>query len=153
MSTTDATLVIFANKAMLATKRYPTAYDLWDDLDKTERTWGEWKTTYTKVDRKAVVKHMVAGNVEQFGGAAVGGALGSGGAEPPTGRPAPVTLGNLEGCFDSLAVTAVTGKDMLDELVKAIASLTKSNTTFTDTNARLAKKVEHQAEELKKKGG
>ena len=114
--------------------------------------WKKWKATYTKADRKAVVKPMAAGNVEQFGGAAVGGALDGGDVEPPTGRPAPVTVDDSEGCFDSLAGAAVTGKDTLDALGKAIAALAKSNATLTDTNSRLAKKVEHQAAELKKKG-
>ena len=62
-------------------------------------------------------------------------------------------LGKLEGCFDSLAGEVVTGKDTLDELVKSNATLTKSIAAFTETNSRLAKKVEHQATELKNRGG
>ena len=38
------------------------------------RTWKEWKATYTKANRKDIVKRMVADNVEQFGGAAPAGA-------------------------------------------------------------------------------
>ena len=45
------------------------------------------------------------------------------------------------------------GKDILDELVKANATLSKSITALTETNSRLAKKIEHQAAEVKKRGG
>ena len=49
---------------------------------------------------------------EQFGGAAIDGA--GGGKEPPAGRPTPATMEYLEGCFDSLAGVAVTGKEVLE---------------------------------------
>ena len=100
---------------------------------------------------------MAADNLKQFGGAATSGARGTGGcsgggAEPPTCCLSPVTLDELEGCFDSLAGVAVTGKETLDELVKDNANLAKAITSLTETNSRLAKKVEHQAAELKKRG-
>ena len=84
---------------------------------------------------------MAADNVEQFGGAGTGGARGNdggsgGGAKPPAGRPYPVTLDELEGCFDSLAGAAVTGKETLDELVKSNATLAKAITALTETNSR-----------------
>ena len=47
----------------------------------------------------------------------------------------------------------MTGKEMLDELVKSNATLTKAIAAFTETNSRLTKKVENQAAELKKRGG
>ena len=77
--------------------------------------WKEWKATYTKAERKATVKRMSAKNVEQFDSVATGSARNNGGgsgggANPPAGRPSPVTLDELEGCFDSLAGAAVTGK-------------------------------------------
>ena len=50
---------------------------------------------------------------EQFGGAALGGA--GGGKESPAGRPTPVTVEYLEGCFDRLAGVAVTNKGVLEE--------------------------------------
>ena len=91
---------------------------------------------------------MLADNLKQFGGAATGGARGTGrgtggGAEPPAGRPYQVTLHKLERCFDSLAGAVVTGKDMLEKLVKANANLAKAIAALTDTNSRLAKKFEH----------
>ena len=49
---------------------------------------------------------------EQFSGAAIGGA--GGGKEPPAGRPTPATVEYLEGCFESLAGVAVTGKGLLE---------------------------------------
>ena len=89
--------------------------------------------------------------VEQFGGAALGGAIG--GKEPLSGRPTLATVEYLEGCFESLAGVVVTGKGVLEELVKSNAYLTITITTLTDSNARLAKKVETLTEALDKKGG
>ena len=59
----------------------------------------------------------------------------------------------LEGCFDRLAGVVMTGKGVLEELVKSNASLTITIATLNDTNARLSKKVEMLTEALAKKGG
>ena len=59
----------------------------------------------------------------------------------------------LEGCFDSLAGVEVTGKGVLEELVKSNASLTITIATLTDSNACLAKNEETLTEALAKKGG
>ena len=96
----NANLVMYTKRAMLSTKRYPKAKDLWEDLDRVDRTWKEWKVTYTKADRKAIVKRMASYNLEQFGGAATGGARGigrgiGGGTKPSAGRPSPVTIDEL----------------------------------------------------------
>ena len=149
----DANLVIYATRSMLSTEQYPKANDLWEDLDRVDRTWKEWKAIYTKADRKDIVKCMTDENFEQFSSAATGGAHGTvgvsgGGAEPPTGCPSPVTLDELEGCLDSLAGAAVTSKGTLDELVKSNATLAKAIATLTENNSRLSKKVEHQVVEL-----
>ena len=37
----DTTLVMYATRAMLPTEQYPRANDLWEDLDRVERTWKE----------------------------------------------------------------------------------------------------------------
>ena len=89
---------------MLSIERYPKENDLWEDLNRVDRKWKQWKVTYTKADCKAIVKRMAADNLEPFGGAATNGARGTGGgigggAEPPARRPSPVTLNKLEGCF------------------------------------------------------
>ena len=47
----------------------------------------------------------------------------------------------------------MTGKGVLEELVKFNASLTITIATLTDRNSRLAKKVETLTEALAKKGG
>ena len=47
----------------------------------------------------------------------------------------------------------MTGKGVLEELVKSNASLTINIATLTDTNARLAKKVENLTDALAKKAG
>ena len=82
---------------MISSERYSKANGLWEDLDRVDRTLKEWKDTYTKVDRKAIVKRMAADNVKQFSGAATSGArdtgrVSGGVAKPPAGRPSPVTL-------------------------------------------------------------
>ena len=68
------------------------------------------------------------------------------------GRPTPATVEDLEGFFDSLTGVVVTGKVVLEELVKSNASLTITISTLTNTNARLSKKLETLTAMLAKKG-
>ena len=51
-------------------------------------------------------------------------------------------MDELEGCFDSLANAAVTGKDTLESLVN-------SNSTLTKTNAKLSETIKTQVAEIK----
>ena len=60
---------------------------------------------------------------------------------------------DLEGCFGSLTGVEVTGKGVLEELVKSNTYLTITITTLTDTNACLSKKLEMLTAALAKKGG
>ena len=60
----DATLVMYATRAMISTERYPKANDLWEDLNRVDRTWKEWKAIYIKADRKAISKRIAAENVK-----------------------------------------------------------------------------------------
>ena len=60
---------------------------------------------------------------------------------------------DLEGCVDILEGVAVTGKEVFEELIKSNSSLTLTISTLTDTNTRLAKKVETLTAALAKKGG
>ena len=149
MPIADATLVMMDTKAMLETEHYPKADDVWEDLSKKERKWLKWKEIYKKADQKDIIKRKARRYVEQFGGVEIGG-VGRG-EEPQTGRPTPVTLDELEGYFDSLASSAITGKDTLDELVKSNAALTKTVPTLTNTNSCLMKKVEALKNEQKGK--
>ena len=72
-----------------------------------------WCELYKKVDMNETIWIQAWGKeAEQFGGAALGDA--SGGKEPPAGRPTLATVEDLEGCFDSLAGVAVTGKGVLE---------------------------------------
>ena len=125
---------------------------MWEDLSKKERNWSKWKEIYKKADQKDIFKRKARRDVEQFGGVEIGG-VGRG-EEPPTGCPTPFNLYKLEGCFDNLFSTAVTGKDALDELVKSNSDLTKTVATLTDTKSRHMKNVEALTNELKwKKNG
>ena len=90
--------------------------------------------TLQERDTKDTIRIQAEGKeAEQFGGAALGGAVGA--KDPPDGRPTPATVEDLEGCFDSLAGVAVTGKEVLEKLVKSNASLTITIATLTDSNA------------------
>ena len=64
------------------------------------------------------------GKGEKFGGAANQG-LGNSGRESfsGNGRPIPVTLEEVEGCFNSLVGVVATESATLDKLVKANAAL------------------------------
>ena len=88
---------------------------------------------------------------EQFGGMALSGAAVE--KEPPAVRPTPATMEDSEDCFDSLAGVLMTGKGVLDELVKYNASLTITIATLTNTNTRLFKKVRILTADLANKGG
>ena len=141
-----------ATKAMLSPERFPWANKDWEDLEKVSKLWIKWCELYTKADMKEPIRIQAGGKeAEQFGGAAFGGAVG--GKEPPSGRPTPATMEDLEVCFDILAGVAVTGKGVLEGLVKSNASLTITIATLTDNNSRLAKKVEMLTAVLAKKRG
>ena len=56
---------------------------------------------------------------------------------------------SMEGYFDNLAAAAMTEKDTLAEMVRAIANLTESNEVLTKTNAALT----HQMTVLQKAKG
>ena len=135
----EAMVVNMATRAMLATERYPKANDDWEDLDKPQRTWATWKTMYRAADLKAKIKKKA--RHAQFGGMATKEA-----DEKKDEDSQPVTLTELEDCFDSLATAAVTGKDSIDSLVKSNALLTK-------TNAELSALVKSQAADIKSGGG
>ena len=100
-----------------------------------------------------MAKHQAVGGRDQFGGAVL--RAGVGGAAAPGGGGSPVTIDELEGCFDSLATATTTGKSMLDELVKSNSTLTLSIAELTATSTRLTMEVESLSQELNKykKGG
>ena len=79
-------------------------------------------------DNKVKVKKKVHG--AQFGGLANKTALTAQANDESTPKKEPVTLEELEGYFDSLAMAAVTGKDSIETLLK-------NNTLLTKTNAEL----------------
>ena len=106
-----------------------------------ERTWTKWKEIYRAADLKATVKKKARD--AQFGSAAPqlkNEVMSQGEDTGDTKKP--VTMDELEGCFDSLANAAVTGKDTLESLVN-------SNTVLTKTNAELSNTIKAQAAEIK----
>ena len=148
----DNYLMTVTTKAIISLVRFTRANEYWEDLEKVSKLWMKWCKLYKKADMKETIRIQAGGKeAEQFGGAALGGA--SGGKEIPVGRPTPATVEDLEGYFESLVGVAVTGKGVLEEMVKSNASLTITIATLTDTNACLSKKVEMLTEALAKKGG
>ena len=81
---TDATLVMISTKGMLATQRFPTKNEKWEELGRSAQTWVKWKDLYKKPEKQAKVKRQATGRQDQFGGAVLG--AGVGGAAPPGGR-------------------------------------------------------------------
>ena len=148
----DNYLIMVVTKTMLLSERFPRANEYWEDIKKVSKLWMKWCKLYTKSDMKETIRIQAGGKEsENFGGAALGG---SGvGKKPPTGRPTPTTVEDLEGCFDIIVGVEVTGKGVLYEMVKSNTSLTITIATLTDTNARLSKKVETLTTALAKKGG
>ena len=136
---TNTILVAMATKAFLDIKRYPKANTNWEERDHMDRTWDNWKILYLKAGANTRLKQKAKGHVDKCGGASI--FQGHDGLAGAHGRPIPVTMDNLKGCFDNLATVAVAGKDDLNDLVVANLTLTKSVTNLTDVNAHLVKKV------------
>ena len=108
MLITDATLVMIATNVMLASRRLPMTNDKWEDLRKYLQIWVIWKGIYKKLDKQAMAKRQAAGGRDQFGVAVLG--ADAGGDAAPGGGGNPVTIDEIEGCFDSLDADATTGK-------------------------------------------
>ena len=68
---TDAMLMAMLTKAFFNANRYPKAYNKWEERDRMERTWDNWKVLYLKADAKPLLKQKAKGHVEQLGGAAI----------------------------------------------------------------------------------
>ena len=153
MTITYATLVMIATMTMLATQRFPTTNEKWEELGRYAQTWGKLKELYKKAEKQARVKRQDLGGHDKLGGDVLG--AGAGGDAAPGRRGNPVKIDELEGCFYSLATAATTGKIMLDELVKTNSTLTPPIADLDTTNNRLTKEVAIVSQEVKKykKGG
>ena len=90
----DNYLMVVATKAMLSSERFPRANEDWEDLEEDSKSWKKWCELYKKADMKETIRIQAGGKeAEQFGGAALGGAVG--GKEPRSGRPIPATVEDL----------------------------------------------------------
>ena len=61
MPITDATLAMISTKAMLASQRFPTTNDKWEELGKSSQTWGKCKELYKKAYKQLMVKRQASG--------------------------------------------------------------------------------------------
>ena len=109
---------------------------------------GQMEGSVQKTRKKSRVKRQAAGGHDQFGGYVL--EARTRGAETPVGRVTPVTIDESEGCFDSLATAATTGKMMLDELVKTNSTLDSSIAELAATNTQLTKEVARFSQEVNK---
>ena len=132
----DSMMVNIATKVMLSTERFSKANNDWEDLPKKERTWAKWKTMYRDADNKTKVKKKARG--AQFGGLVKKTALVTHTDEESSHKKDPVILEELEGCFDSVVMAAVTGKESIEALLK-------NNTLLTKINAKLSAVIKPQA--------
>ena len=102
----DSYIMMVAAKAMLSSERFTWENEYWEDLEKFSKLWTKWCKLYKKVDTKKTIQIQTGGKeAEQFGGAALCGAVGR--KEPRDGRPTLATMEDLEDCFDSMAGAAV----------------------------------------------
>ena len=124
MPITDSTLVMIATKAMLATQRFPTTKEKWEELGISAQSWGKWKDLNKKAEKQSRVKRQVASGQDQFGVAVI--EARAGGDVTPGRRGTPVIIDELEVCFYSLYIVATTRKKTLDELVNTNSTLTSS---------------------------
>ena len=136
----DAMVVNISTKAMLSTELFPKTNNDWEDLPKKARTWPKWKTVYRDANNKAKMKKKARG--AQFGVLVDKTALTAQANGKIVPKKEPVTLEELEGCFDSLATAAVTGKD-------SIGALLKNNSLLAKTNTELSAVIKAQATEIK----
>ena len=95
---------------------------------------------YRDADNKTKAKKKARG--AQFGGLTNKTALTTQASVDSAPKKEPVALEELEGCFDSLASAAMTGKDSIEALLK-------NNTLLTKTNTELSAVIKAQAAEIK----
>ena len=109
---------------------------------------GQMEVAVQKSEKQARLNRQAAGRQDHFGGAVLG--AGAGGAAAPGRRVRPVTIDELEGCFDILATEATTGKTTLDELVKTNSTLNSSITELATANTRITKEAASLSQEMNK---
>ena len=65
----DEMLLLFATTAMLTTEIFPRKNGDWEDQDKSNKTWAEWKTSYKRAHAKERVKAQASEGLDKFGAA------------------------------------------------------------------------------------
>ena len=144
MAFTDTDLMLVAMTALYSTEQFPRATEKWEDMDESKKTWGAWKTLYKVAEAKEKVRIQAAGGKDQFGAAHLSGEghLTPFDSTPPASEADATSgppEGALEGYFDSLAAAASTDQNVLAELVKSVAELTKTNAQLVQQVTALTK--------------
>ena len=131
----DEMLLAIATKAVLASDRYPRTTDVWEEMLSQDKSWSEWKDTYTKADNARERRLQAAGdqggnfgsaNAATSGGRGVQFALAASGVPPemvPTAETMEKLDAYLDNMSDSLANAATSGHLEKSELVSLAASL------------------------------
>ena len=65
----DETLLLFASKEMLTSKRFPRANEDWEERAERDKTWVQWKTACKKFHAQLRVKAQANDGSAKFGGA------------------------------------------------------------------------------------
>ena len=109
------------------------------------KTWPAWKKLYKEADHQAIFLRIAAGGEDQFGAAHKAGSEDYTFPPAPPGGPPDTTTETSDEYFDALAAAATTEKSVLDELVKADATLTATNATLVALVNALTKALGSQA--------
>ena len=144
---TNKSVLNIATNAMLNSQQFPRTNDEWEDLPADQKTWDGWKTLYKAAQGKERVRKLAAGGSESFGGANSANhspAPSRCDSQGSLGKPEPVTLEVLEGCFDNLANAAKTERATMDELTKSIAVLTATNAELVATISKLTARIQKE---------
>ena len=132
----DGLLTIIATSAMLISGQYPQANEDWEELNGCDKTWDAWKTLYRSASKKVSIKAKAAGGKDQFGGTA-NAATDVSDMNPHM----PVSLQAMEGYYDTIGATAITEKQVLEEMVRDMSNLTESKEILMKTNAALTQQL------------
>ena len=61
---TDVMLMAMATEAFLDVEHYLKADNTWNEKDRVDRTWENWKVLCLKTDAKALLKQKARGHME-----------------------------------------------------------------------------------------
>ena len=152
----NKTLLLFAITEMLITEQSPRTNNEWEDRDKDQKTWADWKTSSKRSHNKARVKAQAAEGSDKFGAANAAGRVFKNSKVATENGHNEVGMMALEGYFDNLCVAATNKKSVLEKLVAKNAKLAATNEDLVAIVKKLSnenKDLQQETYRLKKTGG